>query len=317
RTRKTVGSTTTKYYYDGANCIAEIEGNTLKAIYVHGVEMISKRDISGTLYYLYDNIGNTVATVNWDGTVNTRYEYDAFGHVRSETPSGDTRNKNKFVGGHGIVDDSADDGLIYMRARYYDSETGRFISRDPIEGSTKKPSTFNFYLYCNNSPVMDVDIYGNMSMCEFKEKVRKFLEFLNRLGIKAEISGGLGIGGSLSVKITGTGQIILGGSVSAVSFGLSGSLTGNYQISGSGIPSDVFSSSTGTNVSAGAFGVGGNYYGGVSSSGGYSESVGGGVVVGAGPVAGSVSTGVSGQMNLTMAVANGIRAIGNAIASIF
>ncbi|MFH1376195.1 MAG: RHS repeat-associated core domain-containing protein, partial [Candidatus Woesearchaeota archaeon] len=142
---------------DGANCIAEIEGNTLKAIYVHGVEMISKRDISGTLYYLYDNIGNTVATINWDGTVNTRYEYDAFGKVRSETPSGDTRNKNKFVGGHGIVDDSDDDGLIYMRARYYDSEIGRFISRDPI-GIL---GGLNLYVYCDNNPINYVDPFGN------------------------------------------------------------------------------------------------------------------------------------------------------------
>ncbi|MFH1824473.1 MAG: RHS repeat-associated core domain-containing protein [Candidatus Firestonebacteria bacterium] len=79
--------------------------------------------------------------------------YDAFGKVRSETPTGDTRNKNKFVGVWGVVDDSVDDGLTYMRARYYDSETGRFISRDPI-------GEFLIYVYCRNNPIIFIDPSG-------------------------------------------------------------------------------------------------------------------------------------------------------------
>ena len=148
RTKKIVGSAETRYYYDGANCVAEADDTgSLKAVYTHGAELISKKDSSGLLYFLYDNIGNTVATVSSNASIVTRYEYDAFGKVRSESPSGDIRNTNKFVGGHGIVDDSGDDGLIYMRARYYDTETGRFISRDPI-GIT---SGLNLYYYAYNN----------------------------------------------------------------------------------------------------------------------------------------------------------------------
>jgi len=43
-----------------------------------------------------------------------------------------------------------------MRARYYDADTGRFISEDPIgfEGG------INLYAYCNNNPVNFVDPLG-------------------------------------------------------------------------------------------------------------------------------------------------------------
>ena len=72
--------------------------------------------------------------------------YDAFGAVRSQTGT-DTGNKNKFVGGYGILDDSDEDGLVFMRARYYDSELGRFISQDPIG----ELGGLNFYRYCKNN----------------------------------------------------------------------------------------------------------------------------------------------------------------------
>jgi RHS repeat-associated protein len=148
RIRKQTPSAVTNYLYDGANCVAETDANgDLKAIYAHGAELISKKDSSGILYYLYDHLGNTMATVSSSGTVVTRYSYDAFGAIRSESPSGDTKNKNKFVGVHGIVDDSDDDGLIYMRARFYDTEVGRFISRDPKGTSDGS----NLYCYCSNN----------------------------------------------------------------------------------------------------------------------------------------------------------------------
>jgi RHS repeat-associated protein len=47
-------------------------------------------------------------------------------------------------------------GLYYMRARYYSPETGRFISRDPIDVR----DDVNLYSYVGNNGVMFVDRFG-------------------------------------------------------------------------------------------------------------------------------------------------------------
>lgn len=51
--------------------------------------------------------------------------------------------------------------MYYLISRYYDPETGRFISADSIE--YLDPETLgglNLYAYCNNNPVMNVDPLG-------------------------------------------------------------------------------------------------------------------------------------------------------------
>ncbi len=45
-------------------------------------------------------------------------------------------------------------GLIYLRNRYYDPSIGRFITEDPIRDGS------NWYIYCDNNPVMYVDPSG-------------------------------------------------------------------------------------------------------------------------------------------------------------
>lgn len=40
-----------------------------------------------------------------------------------------------------------------MRARYYDPQTGRFISRDPVDGELSLPQTHNPYTYSVNDPI--------------------------------------------------------------------------------------------------------------------------------------------------------------------
>jgi len=42
-------------------------------------------------------------------------------------------------------------GLQYLRARYYDMETGRFVSKDPKAGAIFRPSTQNRYAYALNN----------------------------------------------------------------------------------------------------------------------------------------------------------------------
>jgi len=47
----------------------------------------------------------------------------------------------------------SDLGLYYLRARYYNPGTGRFLSRDPLDGDATQPATLHRYLYVGGDPV--------------------------------------------------------------------------------------------------------------------------------------------------------------------
>jgi len=51
-------------------------------------------------------------------------------------------------------------GLYYYGARYYDCETGRFTTRDPVAGRTHTPQSLNRYIYCLNNPLKYTDPLG-------------------------------------------------------------------------------------------------------------------------------------------------------------
>lgn len=51
-------------------------------------------------------------------------------------------------------------GLEYLRARYYDPESGRFLSRDRWPGLTIVPRSLNPCAYVLNNPALYVDPYG-------------------------------------------------------------------------------------------------------------------------------------------------------------
>jgi RHS repeat-associated protein len=66
-----------------------------------------------------------MALVDLSGAVLKQYNYDVFGAIRSGL--GSQANAWTFTG----EQTDATTGLEYLRARYYDSATGRFISKDP------------------------------------------------------------------------------------------------------------------------------------------------------------------------------------------
>jgi hypothetical protein len=54
--------------------------------------------------------------------------------------------------------------LYYFGARYYDPETGRFITRDTVFGDLTDPQSQNRYVYCRNNPQKYTDPDGNVFM---------------------------------------------------------------------------------------------------------------------------------------------------------
>ena len=55
-------------------------------------------------------------------------------------------------------------GLYYLQSRYYDPETGRFISADSFLDTGKSIVSTNTFMYCENNPIVYADSSGNFSL---------------------------------------------------------------------------------------------------------------------------------------------------------
>src|SRR5208337_662204 len=105
-------------------------------------------------FYGYDGFGTVRQLTNSAGTVTDSYEYDAFGN--SFTRQGTTPNNYLYRG----EQYDPDLGLYYLRARYYNPATGRFLSRDPLDHDPADPKALHKYLYAGGDPVDASDPTG-------------------------------------------------------------------------------------------------------------------------------------------------------------
>ena len=51
-------------------------------------------------------------------------------------------------------------GIYFMRARFYDPDTGRFLGKDPVEGALNNPIALHKYVYAGDTPMLLVDPSG-------------------------------------------------------------------------------------------------------------------------------------------------------------
>src|ERR1700756_338050 len=107
-------------------------------------------------------MGSVRQLVNASGAITDTYEYDAFGNEINST--GTTPNNYLYRG----EQYDPDLGLYYLRARYYNPATGRFMGRDPNEGTPLIPATLHKYLYTGGDPVNRIDPRGR----ELEEHVK-------------------------------------------------------------------------------------------------------------------------------------------------
>ena len=132
------------------------EDGDLIASYTHGLGLESITNVEDSFYYDFNATGSTVGLTDADGGVVNSYFYDPFGDDIAETEA--VANPFEFVGQFGVAEEA--NGLDFMRARFYDSDTGRFISPDPIG---LNGSDTNLYRYSFNNPVLFVDPNGLLS----------------------------------------------------------------------------------------------------------------------------------------------------------
>src|ERR1700722_16061919 len=138
---------TTNYLYDGSNLLEEADssGNVL-AKYSNQMGMdepLSEVRSGTTSYYEQDGIDTITSLSNPTGTLANSYTFDSFGKLTAS--SGTLINPLQYTG----REFDQETGLYFNRARYYDPNTGRFISEDPIAFG----GGINFYPYALNTPV--------------------------------------------------------------------------------------------------------------------------------------------------------------------
>ena len=152
RMSKTVDGKTTKHIWDGTDIVGDVTDGTVTK-YIRGLQLISSKNGSNENFYTYNGHGDVVQLTNSTGAITKQYDYDAFG-VETNKTDNDT-NPFRYCGEY--YDSETDS--IYLRARYYKSTTGRFVSEDPIF------SGINWYNYCRSNPIMFIDPSGLCEKC--------------------------------------------------------------------------------------------------------------------------------------------------------
>jgi len=162
RVGRTQDGSMTHYLWDTNSPLAVVVLEVTDGVtttYLYGADLLAQYDAAGNpTYLLTDGQGNARLLVDGTGNVVGRYDYDAFGAVRSSLSTASTAYRNA---GH-AADDAV--GLIYMRARWYDPALGRFLTLDPRLPGTWNPQDWNLYVYSRNNPLAYIDAEGEFPL---------------------------------------------------------------------------------------------------------------------------------------------------------
>jgi RHS repeat-associated protein len=175
RTMKVSGGVTTRY----PNALYEVKGaTTTKQVYV-GDELVASIESdtpAPSVYYNHlDHLGSTQVVTGEDGYLTQVLGYYPFGDARIEQTYGNTSQDIQFTG-HTYDEETE---LLYMGARYYPGDKGRFLSQDPanldlgsrsweqtygrpLEIFLRDPQQLNTYSYARNNPITVYDPGGDI-----------------------------------------------------------------------------------------------------------------------------------------------------------
>lgn len=151
-------------------------------VYAYGHELISQlffnpstQTPSAISYFGYDGHGNTRLLTDHNGSVSDTYDYDAFGNLIART--GSIANNYLFTG----EQFDADLGLYFLRARYQNTQTGRFWTMDDWEELRNDPQALHKYLYAHDDPINGIDPTGHFFLFEWLGTT-----FLHQVNLRAK-----------------------------------------------------------------------------------------------------------------------------------
>ena len=163
RYEKIVDGQRINHVWDGSKqIVADVIDNQFYEAdcYIRGTNLVAKYnykngDKTEYTYYTQNAHGDVVNLTNANGEVTKTYKYDAFGVEKNIVDSDE--NAFRYCGEYY----DKETATVYLRARYYNPTTGRFISRDSYAGDNSDPLSLNLYTYCHNNPTINVDPSGH------------------------------------------------------------------------------------------------------------------------------------------------------------
>lgn len=173
------------YLWDGDQLLADMDGSFNRVadyVYAPGIDqpfagVFGFTTATSIRYHAQDELGNVLG--HFEGTsINQLNDYDPWG-TPTVTISGDSRLLWKGLMWEGDVV-----SLYYMRNRWYDPESGRFLSEDPLGVE----AGLNQYSFVNDDPINGFDPTG--LECTIKEKCEQ-LDPVTITGKRSDPAGGV------------------------------------------------------------------------------------------------------------------------------
>ena len=163
RTGRTQGGVTRTYVWNYAlglpsvSVVRGAEGDIRYYIHLPDGRLLHSIETSDNTrrFYHFDEMGTTLYLSNDAGTITDSYGISPYGEFTAKT--GTTNNPFTFIGAYGVMREGIS-GLYYMRERYYGSDTGRFLTRDPVR--TIEPRSLSPYQYALGNPMRFIDPMG-------------------------------------------------------------------------------------------------------------------------------------------------------------
>jgi RHS repeat-associated protein len=128
----------------------------VQTFYVYGLGLIGQEENGVYAQYHFDSRGSTVALTNSAGAVTDQFAYGPYGELLSHSGNSDT--PFEFNGQYGVQTDP--NGLLYMRARFYNPLIRRFINQDVLFGDIDPGISLNRFAFANGNPISLMDPFG-------------------------------------------------------------------------------------------------------------------------------------------------------------
>ena len=162
--------TDTYNYYEVRNYVNDVNQEHAQVLQIYDDQMQARETYTygnGRMSYLNNQTGDSyqyltnqsgsVTGLTKDGQAVASTSYNLYGSTKES--SDETGNPFAYNGEARDVT-----GLDYLRARYYDSQVGTFLTEDSYSGELTDPLSQNLYSYVQNNPVNYTDPSGHRKM---------------------------------------------------------------------------------------------------------------------------------------------------------